>query len=442
MTMIMTRLLRCLRSRQLLTIVSQETIKPSSPTPPHLKTLNLSLPDQMAPNKPCLRCAHMMMAPNSMMRFIFFYKNDTNVGDINILKKSLSKTLASYYPFAGRFLAPSAPKIDCNDQGTEFLEVSNDSRLSDFIFKKDLNESILDQLIPTYAVGDSPNLVEVRLNHFKCGAAALGLSIPHKLGDGFTMAKFFNHWATVARGGCPKNPTFWLSASKHSIKVPEYDFKVDRVRYARRTFEFPNSKLNELKNKLVNVSLVNPTRVEILSSLIFKSAVDAATTLSGSPQPANMHHVVNMREKIIEKNRPEIATGNVCTIADIAVKADYGEMNFTEVIAKLRTRIMEIKEIRDVEELGEILLNKFSTVGDDQSRTYTFSSLCRFPFYQVDFGWGKPVRVIAQSGVSDGSVVQLADTPSGDGIEATVQLKEEEMAIFEKEILAYSQDMI
>ncbi|XP_076900825.1 acyltransferase Pun1-like [Bidens hawaiensis] len=155
-----------------------------------------------------------------------------------------------------------------------------------------------------------------------------------------------------------------------------------------------------------------------------------------------MCHVVNMRKKIIEENRPEIAAGNICTMADVAVKADYGEMNLAEVIAKLRTAIMEIKEIRDVEELGEILLNKFSTVADDQSRTYTFSSLCRFPYYQVDFGWGKPVRVIAQSGVSDGNVIQLVDTPSGDGIEAMVQLKEEEMAIFEKEILAHSQHMI
>ncbi|XP_076919521.1 akuammiline synthase 1-like [Bidens hawaiensis] len=376
-----------------------------------------------------------------MVRFIFFYKNNTNVGDINILKKSLSETLTSYYPFAGRFLAPSMPIIDCSDQGVEFLEVSNDSRLRDFVVMKDLDESILDQLIPNYAAGDNPNLVEVWLNHFKCGAVALGVSISHKLGDGFTMANFLNHWATVTRGGYPKTPTFWLSASKSNIEVPEYDFKgIDRVKYATRTFMFTNSKLNELKNKLVSTSSVKPTRVEILSSLIFKSAMEAATTLSGSSQPATMCHVVNMRKKIIEKNRPEIAAGNICTIADITV--DSGEINFTEVIAKLRKEIMEIKEVRNVEELGEMLLNKFSTVSDDQSRTYTFSSLCRFPFYQVDFGWGKPVRVIAKSGVSDGNVVQLVDTPSGDGIEAIVRLEEEEMAIFEKDILAYSQDMI
>ncbi|XP_076890377.1 tabersonine-19-hydroxy-O-acetyltransferase-like [Bidens hawaiensis] len=344
-----------------------------------------------------------------MVRFIFFYKNNTNVGDINILKKSLSETLTSYYPFAGRFLAPSMPIIDCSDQGVEFLEVSNDSRLRDFVVMKDLDESILDQLIPNYAAGDNPNLVEVWLNHFKCGAVALGVSISHKLGDGFTMANFLNHWATVTRGGYPKTPTFWLSASKSNIEVPEYDFKgIDRVKYATRTFMFTNSKLNELKNKFFATS---------------------------NHVPCGEHG-----KKIIEKNRPEIAAGNICTIADITV--DSGEINFTEVIAKLRKEIMEIKEVRNVEELGEMLLNKFSTVSDDQSRTYTFSSLCRFPFYQVDFGWGKPVRVIAKSGVSDGNVVQLVDTPSGDCIEAIVRLEEEEMAIFEKDILAYSQDMI
>ncbi|KAK9052180.1 hypothetical protein SSX86_028808 [Deinandra increscens subsp. villosa] len=425
MAMIMTRLQRFVRSRQLHTIISQETIKPSSPTPPHLKTHNLSIIDQLA--------------PNVNMPLIFFYKNYTR-GDINILKKSLSQTLTSYYPFAGRCLAPSVPQIDCNDQGVKFFEASSDSRLSDVIHRRELDETI-DELIPNYTLSNNnPNLVEVQLNHFSCGGAAVVVSISHKAGDGYTMGKFINHWATIARGGSPKAPTFL--SSKSNTKVPEFDFKgTNTVKYATRRFMFPNSKLNELKNK-INAS-VNPTRVEALSSLIFKCAVGAATTLSGSIAPSNMYHVVDMRKKIVGKNLPEIAAGNICTIAVAKMADSGGEIKLNEVVDRLRKDITEIKEVRDVEEVGEVFLTKLSTLGGDQSRTYNFSSLCRFPFYEVDFGWGKPVQFIHKNGVLDGNIIHLIDTPSGEGIEAIVQLEEEEMVIFQKdkEILEFSQDL-
>ncbi|KAL8196452.1 hypothetical protein R6Q57_024747 [Mikania cordata] len=420
MSMSITRLQRFLRSRQLHTIISQETIIPSTPTPPPLKTHNLSLVDQLA--------------PNVNMPLIFFYNNYRH-GDVNILKKSLSQSLTSYYPLAGRFLASSVAQIDCNDQGVKFLEASNHSRLSDFVLKKELDQTI-DQLIPNYEVTNNPNLVEVQLNHFTCGGAAVSVCISHKVGDGFTMGKFINHWATVMRGGSPKNPTFL--SSKSSIKIPEFDFKgTDKVKYATKRFVFPNSKLKELKNK-INTSL-NPTRVETVSSLIFKCAVDAATTLTGSLHPSNMYHVVNMRKKIMEQNLPEIAAGNICTIVG-AKMADSCEIKLHEVIAKLRKEISGIKEVGDVEEVGEVCLKKLSTLGDDQNRSYNFSSLCRFPFYEVDFGWGKPAQVMLKNGVLDGNVIHLMDTPFGDGIEAIVQLEEEEMAIFQndREIMAYS----
>ncbi|KAK1437714.1 hypothetical protein QVD17_03510 [Tagetes erecta] len=411
----------------LIMITSAETIKPSSPTPPHLKTHNLSVVDHII--------------PNVNIPFIFFYKNYNN-GDINLLKKSLSQTLTSYYPFAGRRL--SVPQIDCNDQGVEFFEASNDSRLIDFIHKKEVDETI-DQLIPNKNKNNNPaSLVDIQLNHFTCGGAAVAVTISHKVGDAFTMSKFINHWATVTRTGetgCLKNPTF-VPSKISEFKIPEVDL-TNEIKYATRRFIFPNSKLKELKNK---VNVINATRVDLVSSLIYKCAMGAATTLSGSLQPSKLHQVVNMRNRIIEENRPEIAAGNICTIA-VAKMAAAGssEMKLEEVIVKLRKDITEIKEVRDVEEVGEVFLKKLLSLEGDQSRTYYFSSMCWFPFYEADFGWGKPVQVMLKNGVLGGNMIHLLDTPSGDGIEAIVHLEKEEMDVFQKDahILAYStQDMI
>ncbi|GKC43842.1 acylsugar acyltransferase 3-like protein [Tanacetum coccineum] len=110
--------------RQLHTIVSsREIIKPSSPTPSHLKAHNLSLIDRTT--------------MSSFMPIISFYPNTGDSGSAGektlALKKSLSQALTKYYPFAGRHakLAPSC--VDCNDEGAVFHEASVDSTLSDFL---------------------------------------------------------------------------------------------------------------------------------------------------------------------------------------------------------------------------------------------------------------------------------------------------------------------
>ncbi|KAJ6917582.1 hypothetical protein NC652_019805 [Populus alba x Populus x berolinensis] len=63
---------------------------------------------------------------------------------------------------------------------------------------------------------------------------------------------------------------------------------------------------------------------------------------------------------------------------------------------------------------------------------FGFSSWCKFPFYEVDLGFGKPVWV--------GTGAFLLDTRDGEGIEAWVTLSEEAMLKFEKnpDILAYA----
>lgn len=52
-----------------------------------------------------------------------------------------------------------------------------------------------------------------------------------------------------------------------------------------------------------------------------------------------------------------------------------------------------------------------------------FSSWCKFPFYEPDFGWGKPVWVGVTNFPMKNTVV-LIDDKSGEGMEAWVNLDE------------------
>jgi shikimate O-hydroxycinnamoyltransferase len=56
--------------------------------------------------------------------------------------------------------------------------------------------------------------------------------------------------------------------------------------------------------------------------------------------------------------------------------------------------------------------------------------LCKFPIYDADFEWGKPVWVCAAR-LTFKNLVTFIDTKSENVIEAWINLKEEDMAKFE-----------
>ncbi|KAK4854349.1 hypothetical protein QYF36_022638 [Acer negundo] len=60
-----------------------------------------------------------------------------------------------------------------------------------------------------------------------------------------------------------------------------------------------------------------------------------------------------------------------------------------------------------------------------------FTSWCKLGFYEMDFGWGKPIWVssIGSSGSLVLNLVILVETRSGDGIESWMTLDEQDMAI-------------
>ncbi|CAB4264178.1 unnamed protein product [Prunus armeniaca] len=67
-----------------------------------------------------------------------------------------------------------------------------------------------------------------------------------------------------------------------------------------------------------------------------------------------------------------------------------------------------------------------------------FSSYCRFPLYDSDFGWGRPTWV-GSPALTYKNLVLFMDTKEGGGIEAYVSLEGEVMAKFEcdSELLSY-----
>ncbi|KAI3522212.1 hypothetical protein L1887_11696 [Cichorium endivia] len=242
--------------RQLHTIISRETIKPSSPTPSHLKTYNLSSLDQLAVHE---------YAP-----LILFYPKNANCrlsahDKISEMKKSLSHSLTRYYPFAGRLHTPTSPYVDCNDEGVVFVEAQNDSQLKTLQHISEQDQS-LDHLFADGLVWDSSprstNILGVQVSHFACGGMGVAVSMSHMIGDGCTLGSFMNHWASVARYGStdhkellPLNPHFIVSPSSNSVPPVAQIMKEKSQLEGIESVQQAAENLKSLQSKLGNENI-------------------------------------------------------------------------------------------------------------------------------------------------------------------------------------------
>ncbi|KAK9060379.1 hypothetical protein SSX86_021083 [Deinandra increscens subsp. villosa] len=404
-----------------------------------------------------------LLNPKLYIPMLLFYPNNRDeVGGLTAeqkaiaLKKSLSESLTRYYPFAGRFTTPTSPYVDCNDEGVLFLEARNDNQLDTFR-RMSWHDETLDQLfvddLVFYKNTSSKNVVAVQLNHFACGGVGLAVSLAHAIGDGSTLGSFLSHWASVARYGSidhkevvPLNPHFIRSPRSDSTQSEPGTKKVIKKldnNFASRKFVFPNSKLNELKYKVAGTgagSINDPTRVEVLTSLLYTTAVAAATTKTGCFKPSYLHFMVNVREKFVHK-LPQSTVGNFVKVVMVKTM-NASESSLSWVVEEMRKKKLEVGGIESVQKLAEWTKDGNLENGDLENvvkGSYKCSSLCGFPFHKLDFGWGKPTGTTLAIKAADKSGFVMMDCADGDGIEVMLNLEKECMDIFEndKELLSY-----
>ncbi|KAL7617471.1 hypothetical protein Lser_V15G04227 [Lactuca serriola] len=432
--------------RQIHTIISRETIKPSSPTPSHLQRYNLSSLDQLF--------------QHTYTPLILFYPNNGNYtlsaeDKAHVMKKSLSKSLSQYYPFAGRLPTPTTPYVDCNDEGVVFVEARNDCHLKMFEHISETDET-LEHLFPDdmvcYKSPSNTSLVGVQLNHFSCGGVGVAVSMSHVIGDGRTLGAFFSHWASVTRYGStdhqevlPLNPYFIHSPSTGSLMPKAQVINQGHTNHVARKFVFPNTKLIDLKNKVIAMAAAGstpPTRVDVLTSLLYKTAITATTTKSGFFKPSCLMIPMDIRKKFVQK-LPQTTVGNFL-LGMIVQTRHTSETSLSVIVEEIRKEKSQLQGIQSVQHAAENITSLMSKLrnGDSEDATntiYVCSSFCGFSYNQADFRWGKPMGATLALKSLDNIGFVLKDTPNGDGVEALVILEEEVMEIFQndKEMLSF-----
>ncbi|GAA0161525.1 hypothetical protein LIER_39247 [Lithospermum erythrorhizon] len=399
-------------------ITSKEMIKPSSPTPPHLRNHKLFLMDQTMP-----RCYISLI-------FFFQYDDDSSISEKSQqFKESLSRTLTLFYPLAGRIRRNNL-SVDCNDEGVEVVHAFVHTQLANVLKEPKMNE--LKNLVPEQAqeIGcDIP--LAMQINFFDCGGIAIGVCMSHEVADVKSLAIFMHAWAATCRGGEEIAPPVYGAAPYPPLDLSKTSFTTDlnlsnKEKLTAKRIVFEKEKLDKLKEIASRVELKNPSRVEVVSASIWKYFIGQ------SKNQGNMfcsYHAIDLRPRM-SKPITQNAFGNIVSSVVVAMLMPGDDKSFSNLVGKYKEAVKTVDGdfyLRNAEkgDYQEILdgLEKFVELVTKEGVEMFYFSSWRFPWYELNFGWGKPIYVCP--GVYPlKNVVILMSSRCGEGVEAWINMLE------------------
>ncbi|KAL1543663.1 stemmadenine O-acetyltransferase-like [Salvia divinorum] len=418
-------------------IISKEFIKPSSPTPNHKKTYNLSLLDQIV--------------PPIYVPLVLYFPNPQNLSQITPqLHHSLSATLSLFYPLAGRL--NDSLSIACNDEGILFVVTKFDYSLSDFLRNPDAAASRCH--IPTPLTWAEPGpgspVAMAQLSHFACGGVAIGVLVLHKVADGVAIGAFIKSWARATAALATAQPDYaaeTLFPHSESMQREEHLFSAMKRYFgfgktAMRRYVFGAESISRLRARLSEPETPRPTRVETVSAFLWQCFMTASAAAGGGGVSL-VTHGVNMRRKS-EPPLSENSFGNHVWLVAASSENGEADRDLKTLFSKVREAIGKV-DVEFVERMkGDVGFAGYCTNLEDSLSAFpekadylAISSWCNFGIYGADFGWGRPVWITKCDGGSDVewpfiNVLWLIDTREGDGIEAWLTLEQSCFEEFDK----------
>ncbi|XP_074297691.1 stemmadenine O-acetyltransferase-like [Silene latifolia] len=436
-------------------VMSSEMVKPSIPTPNHLKTFNISYVDQILP-----------LVPPFLSTGLVFYTAPPESQpplDIFRLKASLSKTLSRFYPLAGRV---KQSIIECNDEGIPFIETNVDCSLSSFLSLPNTLDFMTKFLPPRESLGIVGEFVTelahlaIQVNVFTCGGVAIGWYDIHKIMDGTSSATFFRYWAGLAsqRYDDLVQPDFdaTVTAFPPLSKAPQLQWDNGYKNHVQdsptmvKSFIFRNTAINDLKIRASSELVPNPSRYLALAGFIWENVMASKESefRSNGYTDTILQVTLDLRPRI----NPPLPRGSIGNLVNTAVARAENPTQMQDLVVEINEAVAKVKgEIegyqgeKAVENVRKNWNELIDIMSDYKERAYKLVSWSKLGFSDLDFGFGKPKWMVPTDGIMSPfhrNLIILTDYKDnqGDGIEAWFFLEEKDMDVLKsnEDFLAYA----
>ncbi|GAU20539.1 hypothetical protein TSUD_130970 [Trifolium subterraneum] len=427
----------------MVTITASHTVIPEEPTPQG--RLWLSDIDQV------VRLRH---TPT-----LYVYKPKQNTEKaIETLKNSLSKILVHYYPVAGRVCYTEGGRLELNlnAEGAVLIEAETEKTMNYYgdFSPSDSTKELVPIIDYNQPIEELPIFV-VQLTRFQNNEGlAIGIAFNHLLCDGFGAIKFINSWAKVARGETleanelpfldrtvlkfshtPLKPRFeHMELKPLPLILGREDTSEERKKKTSATMlKLSSEQVDKLKKKANEDGVLATkkkesrpySRYEAIGAHIWRSASKAREL------EENQESVVRFNADIRTRLIPPLPIsyfGNALT--QTATKGYIGEITSkplgyvaqkireaTELVSDefIRSQIDVIRSFEHLDDARKLFLNAEGEIAPYFGNpNFHLTSWMSMPFYEADFGWGKPFYFgLAYVSPHDRALILLS--PDGDG---------------------------
>ncbi|KAL3675443.1 hypothetical protein R1sor_025391 [Riccia sorocarpa] len=402
------------------TTVSTRLVKPEVKRQP--EWIEWSLLDLYATN----------LATRAFSSFVFLYKpepgaaNAENILPLDRLIESLSRALKLFYPFAGRLLTDESGRTRafCNSQGAVFIHKRYCGIVSDLIDEDDFqpNDYIsgLCDVQPEVLISEPsglPTLI-IQVTDFQCGTRCLSTTYSHLLADGFSGTHFLASWAQISRGESvslmpvhdrsllmPRKSSAVLDGGpvkflNTSLREPlSVQLTIPEGGVATKVMKLSKRKIDELKAEaLLHADGEILSTADCVSAHLWRLIIKNRNLKDN--EPTRFYTAVDGRSRL--RDFPAGYFGNVLTAPVVVMTV--GEL-LSKPVGKVAAAIHKAIKAMDDEVIRGTVdwlsVNNFHLdcfgdepfmPGDPTAILHTVhtSWINRFPFFELDFGGGKP----------------------------------------------------
>lgn len=379
---------------------------------------------------------------------VLFFQRQTDMSlhheIIKRLKWSLAEVLVYFYPLAGRLTeSPDGfLHVKCNDDGAQFTEVVADATLDELLLDNSAR-AIQELLFPLNdsicADGRSLPLLAVQVTQLK-DAVALAFTLNHMLVDGYSTWHFINSWSQICRSGSvtianpPFHNRFRADSRKkndkyiQSLQGLQIRPQVSQLSHDLReaVFHFDKDTMTRLKNHVNALNKKTGIAVSYYKALAAHMwvAITRARKLRAEDE-TTLTLSIDCRSRLVPP-LPTSYFGNAIYGQRITIRAGELLRNAGGIMFALNL-LQETIETAQRDErirlgIEEWMENPNLVFGQGVTNGIQIGSSPRFPVYESDFGFGRPVCVRSGAGNKCDGKITLFPGKEADGISVDAEI--------------------